>query len=336
MLNETYRKAEGVSQSMFKDFEKLSLQQFYRKWITKEEKTEDESKFLFGSLVDQLAFDMEGIDKEFVIANCQLPSDTIRKIVTKVYGSSDKFERLENADSLITRIASELNYGQGWKPETIINKVVTAGEEFYQFLKKASGKSVISQEDYNHAWDCVQVLRNHPATAEYFNKGQFGVELMFQLEIESKYTFNDLESIQTKGCIDILRVDNISQTIQLVDLKTTRSVREFMKSIKDYGYGYQMSFYTTLVRDWMKTFDGGNLSNYKIIPPFNVVIERYSRAPHIFEYSEADINALKSGDYIRGLKGWHDTLYELSWHINNNEWSYLREMKEKGKIKVII
>lgn len=147
------------------------------------------------------------------------------------------------------------------------------------------------------------------------------------------YSFGDLEVIPLKGCIDILRWNHIDKTVQIIDLKTTRSVKEFAQSIKDYGYGYQMSYYTELLKSLLEST---GRSDYTILLPYNLVIERYNKIPHIFVYNHRDLAALKSGDYIRGIKGWIDTLYEIYWHTHNNEWHFLREMKLKGKIEVII
>ena len=335
MLTEQYQKSTAVSQSMIKDFDKLSLHQFYKKWILQERDSNDSKYLVFGSLVDQLASNPKELDKEFVVANCKIPSDTIAKIVTMVYEQNSELP-LESLSVIILEMATLVNYGQGWKADTVVNKIVTLGNDYFEFLKKTDGRKIISQEDYNDAWGCVQMLKSSPSTSLYFNKDQFGIELIFQQEIIVNHAFSELESIDLKGCIDVLRINHIAHEIEIVDLKYTQSIKEFPESIRKYGYALQLSFYYFLVKEWLKTYDNGSMKDYKIKAPMNVAIERYAKVPHIFEYELRDIFALKSGDYVRKLKGWHDTLYEIFWHMHNHEWNYIREMKVNGKIKVTI
>lgn len=341
MLSKTYQDSTAVSQSMLKDFEKLSLQQFYYKWIVKEP-TEDDDKFLFGSLVDLLAFESEDFHNHFAIADCAMPSLQIKQIVSRVFSDRKKSNGLDTPLGYCAKeilwFAKQVGYGTNYKDTTILDRVITAGNDYFEFLKKTDGKKAVTQEEFNDAMACVHALQTSKHSYPYFSKEQEGIELMYQVEISINHYFtaDTMDYIPLKACIDILRIDHNKKTIQVSDLKTTYSTKGFEKSIKEFGYGYQLSFYTFLVKEWIKTFRDGGMKDYEVIQPVNVVLERWNRSPHIFEYAMRDINVLRTGDFVRGIKGWNETLEELHWHIANDEWFYLKTMVTKGKIQVVL
>ena len=189
----------------------------------------------------------------------------------------------------------------------------------------------------------VNVLTSNLNVKKYFIK-QENEELFHQLEIYTDYELNNGVKIPLKGAIDILHIDHNNKTIQILDLKTSFSAFDFLKSIKQYSYCAQLSFYDYLVRRWI---EDKKYSNYHILPPANIVIDPEYKIPYIYEYDWVDIALEADGnkDFLFNIyqsdlhnekfkKGWKNILEEIGWHISNNMWDMPKELYENKKIKV--
>jgi len=364
MQQASYAGRFGISQSMLKDWEKMSPAKWKRVWVDRAEKDEREDYFDAGSLVDCLAFTPERLGENFVITDMgvQLPSEQIKKIIEKVYELHTNMEKVKAQTSLIVFGTAELkdydnelfelskqpdiNYGKGKYPkERVVKEVLEKGQKYFDTLCEVGGKTIISFEDNVKALEQVEILRTHPVSRPYFVQ-QEGEQLIFQHELFIPlkeydhlpfFRNNNINgSTLVKKCaFDIIRIDHIRRTIQNADLKTSFDAHKhnFMRSIKKFRYGTQVSYYDVMLGQWRDD----NFPGYKIIPPVNIAIDCFLKKPQVYRYKTEDLELLRFGGVDNKgemVKGWEETLTEVLWHIENNIWDNSREMEEHGFIEV--
>jgi len=344
---------------MIKDWEKMSPAKWKRTWVEKSEKKKSEDYFDFGSLVDCLLFTPDLFDDNFIITKIKIPA--VAGIVDRIYemhseqqaplkqiGFPVRPKILNDFHEEILQIAKlpEFNYGKGeYKPERVIKEIVAKGSEYFDKKCEVGGKIIITTEDNIIAMDRVDVLRKDPRSRPYFVE-QEGETLLFQQEIFvplREYSFlpffaeNDMAEhiLYKKGALDIIRIDHIAMTIENPDFKTSydASKNNFIRHIKKLKYGIQASYYRRLLEHWAAE----NYPGYRLLPPFNIAIDRIVKAPMFYRYDTSELSILEKGHpdfHGREVSGWQQSLDEITWHIENNVWDNCREMTEQGFIDV--
>ena len=183
---------------------------------------EEKKHFIIGDGVDiQLTRPIEEFNQKFHISNLQnKPSDTIKSIVNQVYDEAMQMYTLEIrsiSDSLYRDLIIEAcdshNYQPNWKTETRIAKVVEAWE-YWEDLKQAEGRIVLSQEENDLISQIVMSIRTNPTTSKYFETNK-DIEILDQLSIYFSYC-----GIDCKALLDRVIIDHKNKTIQPIDFKT--------------------------------------------------------------------------------------------------------------------
>lgn len=367
MQNQSYRNTWAVSQSMLKKWTFMSPKQWKKRYIDNfNDDDKDEDYFTFGSLVDILLFTPEELDKRFYIGKEKIPSEAIAWIIKEYYKELSLINKktqelnevlpflenlimveLDSSPNLLIQCAnnyvdSDGKYGwqKNWKDETRIKSILEKGKEYFDSIKEADGRKVISPEQNFLALEIKNILQQDNNTKDYFIPTSEN-ELIFQLEIFTEYC----EELPVKGALDILRINHKDKTIQIADFKTSQSAYNFIDSIKKYGYCTQLSFYETLVYDWVIK-ERPEIKDYSLLNSINIVIDVYDLVPYIYEYNVDDILDSKHGNkkYLlhkfginhpfKIKKGWMDILDEIKWHYKNNYWEKSKKMYEEGKIKL--
>ena len=137
---------------------------------------EEKKHFIIGDAVDcQLTKSIEEFNNKFHVSNLQnKPSDTIKSIVNQVYDHVKEIhgrevQTIDRYSNAILDSCNDHNYQPNWKTETRIAKVVEAWE-YWEDLKQAEGKQVLSEEENNLISTIVMSIRTNPTTAPYFKK----------------------------------------------------------------------------------------------------------------------------------------------------------------------
>lgn len=327
MQNEEYSSMIGISQSMIKYFKSNGPLKYKKKYIDKTEKEEESDSFIFGSLVDTLLFTPEVfLDRFYISDSSKKPSEEVCNIVETVFKNAGDLDSMPTPITL-DMLEDELleaakNWNGRWKDEAKAANLIKNGSAYFEFLKLAKGKEIITTSDNFQAVVIKENCLSHPIASKYFVSCP-GVDVLFQVEISCQ-----INGIYVKGAFDILRVDHEAKTVQLVDFKTTQDVQTFIGSIHKYGYGLQLSFYKDLLGWWLLE---KNLSDYKILPCLNIAVDRKEKMPYIFEYSDKDLELEKYGHGSK--KGWLHYLTEINWHQTKNIWTN-KEYYQHGKILV--
>lgn len=369
-----YSSRWAISQSAIKDWYFKSPTRWKEIWIDRQQDLDkNEDNFIFGSLVDTLLFSKDKLNDRFYVGTEELPSKAIESIIKSYYNHIVKHnkeieeinkdipvqeELLEYSleidsssllfymDSYKEKDGDKAGWNIGWKLDTRLNKVKEQGKSYFESLVESSGRKVISPEMNMEAIEIVDILRKNESCKDYFVENEDN-KLIFQLEIFSKYIPLTGEEIPIKGALDIVRFDHKRKTIQIADFKTSFCAFEFLKSIKQYSYCDQLSFYDNLLRNWLIEYCDGEYCNYTVIEPCNIVIDSREKVPYIYEYDWKDINLSADGNiaYLYDLyqtydhnakvkKGWKNILNEIGWHYTNSYWSKPKELHVNGKIKV--
>ena len=235
---------------------------------------EEKKHFIIGNGVDiQLTRPIEEFNQKFHISNLQnKPSDTIKSIVNQVYdlvkeevGSLADKGLLRDHTSKIIDSCNNHNYQPNWKTETRVAKIVEAWE-YWEDLKQAEGKVVLSQEENDLISQIVMSIRTNPTTSKYFETNK-DVEILDQLAVYFPYN-----NVDCKALLDRVIVDHKNETIQPIDFKTMGDQTiYFPKSLRQRRYDIQAAFYTEALY-YFKERDEPNWKNYKILP-FKFIVE---------------------------------------------------------------
>ena len=311
---ETYRKDEAYSYSTLARFEREGFENLDKLY----EKTESPS-LTFGSMVDTIITDgMDEFNKRFFIAQFPKVDDSVRTNIDIIFKECSNTYKtiLDIPDSIIINITNNTGYQKNWKPETRARVLKEKGEQYYNLLFLSKDKTIVTQEDYNEAIDCVHKLYNSPQTEDYFNENYFtsDIEHLYQLKFKGEF-----EGIPVRIMADLLIVNHKTKRIKPIDLKTSyKPEYKFFWSFMDWLYNIQARLYWYTIRQNMDKdpyFKDFILENYEF-----VVISRGTRVPLVWEYPDTT----KTGTLFYGrrqqykCRDWRDILKELHYYQSND------------------
>ena len=295
---------------------------------------EEKKHFLIGNGVDiQLTQSLKAFNEKFHVSNIQnKPSDTIKSIVNQVYdlvkeevGSLADKGLLRDHTSKIIDSCNDHNYQPNWKTETRVAKV---GEswEYWEDLKAAEGKQVLSQEENDLISQIVMSIITNPTTSKYFETSK-DVEILDQLAIYFSYC-----DIDCKALLDRIIVDHKNKTIQPIDFKTMGDQTiYFPKSLRQRRYDIQAAFYTEALKS-KKVYE-----TYEILP-FKFIVESTTNPgnPLVFTCDEEllkigkfgresfrlkGVSSIKLIDMYYGktdeVKGFNQLIEDYKWYLEN-------------------
>lgn len=374
MQRKDYSNTFGISQSALKEFRFKSPKAWKSIWIDKQlDLNKKDDNFVFGSLVDTLLFSPKELNDRFYIADVnKIPKGATEKIIKSVFKGVLNLKAKEvivDDNPLLPEPIVKKDYGLSelkdeileaciaedwqsrWKSDTRVNKIIEEGTEYFNLLAEANEKKIITSETNLEAISVVNALRASELVNKYFKQGKT-YKNIYQLELFYEYIDDEtLQVVPLKGALDIVHVDYDERTVQVIDFKTSYSAYDFLKSIKQYSYCDQLSFYNFLLEEKLKEEEFRKEYNipegFKTLAPINIVIDKEESIPYVYEYNWDDMVISKDGNakFLFELyqtqihaskvkKGWLELIKEIAWHIRNNKWDYPREHYETGSIKV--
>jgi len=289
----------------------------------------DTPSLRFGSLVDVMLTSPEEFDDRFYVADIDKFSDSIRKIVERIYLEHTDFtdQICEIQEDLLINILNEENYQSNWKNRTRIDKIIDLGQDYYTVLKYSTGKIVISPQEFSEARQCVQTLKTHPFTYQIFECNE-DEEIFYQLKFKAK-----VFDVNARCMFDIIRVDHKNKTIELIDLKTTgKNEEEFEKSFLDWNYWIQAQLYRSILLEVLgedEYFGDFTMLDFKFL-----VISKINLCPLIWDTKNIHIEAEK----IKSKFGvtYQSLLQDANWHLQNSKFDYSRKSYENNGVNPII
>jgi len=313
---------------------------------------EEKKHFIIGNGVDiQLTRPIEEFNQKFHISNLQnKPSDTIKSIVNQVYDrvkeTYPNIETIQNYNNAILDACNDHNYQPNWKTETRIAKIIEAWE-YWEDLKQAEGKVVLSQEENDLISQIVMSIRTNPTTSKYFETSK-DVEILDQLAIYFSYC-----DIDCKALLDRVIVDHKNKTIQPIDFKTMGDQTiYFPKSLRQRRYDIQAAFYMQALFQWCIQQD--KYLDYKILN-FKFIVESTVNPgnPLVFTCSSELLDIGKNGrqpyklcdkpyissEYITymkfdEIKGFHQLIEDYKWYMENEFEKNRKIVESQGEFQL--
>jgi hypothetical protein len=191
-------------------------------------------------------------------------------------------------------------------------------EEYYQTLREAYGKTVVSFSKLEATDYTVKVLKTDATTGPIFNGEGFN-----QYPVVYEY-----EGETFKCLIDRLCVNHERKEIGGVDLKKTYAVADFPYQYLKLGYHLQDALYSKAV----EAIRDANYRGYTILPFRYCVIDfpTFSR-PLLWEFQyELENPWVGFTNKGRNYKGIWEILSEIKWAMKNDEWRIKKEHFELG------
>ena len=312
VTEEEYRKSPALSYS--------TIARFHRDGFDGLDKLFDKIEspsLIFGSMVDVLITGgQEEFDSLFVVAEFpSLPDSQINVIKYLFERNSENYNKLSDIpDNLIIAATEVLEFQRNWKPETRSKVIKENGVEYYNLLYISIGKTLISTKDYQDAQECVNALKTHSFTAEFFepdNPFDKTIEKFYQLKFQGEY-----ENIKLRCMADLIIVNHENKTIRPIDLKTSfKKEWNFPSSFIQWCYWIQAQLYWYIIR---QNLDNNDIyKDYELLDYQFIVISNNSKIPLVWEYpdTKAVVNCYYSGNGGIECKNWREIVKELNYYL---------------------
>lgn len=223
---------------------------------------------VFGSVVDALVTGGYGeFNDLFVVADLPQLSENlenIARVLHERYGKDRLFDDI--LDDELAAVGKECDFYANDKYTAYRSKLIRENcREYYNVLSSATGKTLITQKDYNDALACKEAFLNSQFTSGYFQEME-DVDTFYQL----KFKGEDPETHILYRCMaDILKVSHSNKTIYPIDVKTSsKPEEEFPKSYIQWNYNIQSRNYWRLIRQAMNKdsyYKNFTLANYTFL-----------------------------------------------------------------------
>lgn len=308
---------------------------------TKEGSSKSETDGMaLGSCIHAYMLEVDKFYKEYVITDITPPSsDSIRSIIEIIFKEDVErggwaMSKLEEKRIEILQVAKAIGYGQAWKEDTIIEKVLKE-RDYYDTLKSTIGAKIVSKEEAATLEALNRSIASHKkANALMGMKDGLGIEVLNEFEIywskevlrESDVYTGKCTLMKLKSKLDKLILDHKNKKAIYVDLKTTSYPVHFFKtSWAKYQYHRQFAFYRDAIKWYIKKKYG---QEYEI--------ELYCLAmetcfPHrvlLLDVNRVITMREECPDIEIGRVEYLDILQKIAWHEYNNLWEYNREYYE--------
>jgi len=251
------------------------------------------------------------------------PGEVVSRILDEYYASlKEKGLRIFNIDSdkeTLLKIIRFYGYYNNRKDDTVLEGVVKEGEEYFNFLLKNSGKTVIPS-DWKEILEKLSLSILRGSIQEILNPAdKKGLEILSEYEILFEITAesfqNTPEVFECKAKIDRLIIDHNRKTYRIIDLKSTSGLLEtFADSVKRYKYHRQLAFYREAVK---KRLQG----KYREDGLYILTLETTG-------YCRARLFLLDNNMLSAGKEDYQNLLKRISYHTATLNWVYPMEEEE--------
>ena len=330
MIERMRREDEFFSKHFMMSYTGLSKLQFspalfYNHYVMNVREDVDDKYMLEGKLIHCLLLNPEEFDKEFVLNVTDTPSDNPRLLLRTLFNhykelkandADEERETLTDFAPAIIDILKDMNLYQSLKTDAQrVDKIVNEkNENYFEYLKKAEGRSVIDQNVYDFAYDTVERIKSNAKVMEimgYFGDSFNGITQQNEIELVA---FLEGFAFGLRGFIDNLVFDPNEKEIRVNDLKkTSKTIKEFPDSIEYYKYWMQAAIYKKLVESTYLSLP--EYKDWKITVRF-IVVDPYGQ-----------IGPVKITDNT--MQEWEDktnqTLQEAHDHFESRDFSMPHE-----------
>lgn len=241
---------------------------FYTHYVLKEKDDSYDQNMVEGSLIHCLLLDKHTFDDKFMLSPSNTPSDSQRDILDSLYAhykvlknddALDGRESLEDFSPAILDLLEDRNLYQSMKEETRLTKMINeVTVEYWEYLKTAEGKLIISQETYDFAKNVVDKITSNPLVMEcmgFFGDAMNGIKSENEVEFTVKpgeFEGGRLSDFVFgfRAIMDNLVFDNKNKVIRINDLKkSSKTLSSFKDSIEYFNYWIQAALYVEIIQN---------------------------------------------------------------------------------------
>lgn len=271
---------------------------------------------IFGSLVDALVTGGYGeFENLFLVADLPDISENLQNIARVLHERFGDMQFDEIPDNALAQIGKECDFYASDKYASYRTKLIRENcREYFNILTSATGKTLVSQKDYDDAVRCQEALIESPYTGHFF-KTSDDVENYYQL----KFKGEDPETHVPYRCMaDIIRVDHSAKTVLPIDLKTSsKPEEEFPKSYLQYMYNLQSRNYYRRIKAAMLQDD--YYKDFKLLDYTFLVVNRATLSPLPWQDNKTQVSGTVEYNTPSGRKIAIRDPYEIGKEV----WYYL-------------
>ena len=307
-----YRKLPLISYSdlssfVQKGFRSLTMEKFQNSGMSE------------GKILDiLLTGDKNTIAENLAILEFDLPSDNIVAIIQNTIQAL-KLTKQPIPKSLTGTLpiavtnqfhiqAKVLGYGQSWKPEILIKKIVDEGNIYFSFYLENKDKQIVDFSTFEKISDLIPELQLNPYTNDYIVCENEDIEFYDQL----KFSLPDGE-FKIKGMMDRIIVDHKNKTIQICDFKlTNEDEEEFEIRILKFNYDIQAMVYNYIIKEIIK--EDSYYQDFTVLPFKFIVIDPDTNSPIVWQFPDLDVDERIITSYGYPRKSWKSLYKELEFY----------------------
>lgn len=217
---------------------------------------EEKTHLLLGSAIDMK---LTGREEDFantyhVSADLEdKPSGTEMSLIQQVVdelrneGVLSQVDKLADCWNMLAIACVDQQYYKGNPGDKRMNSLIEKGEAYFQDVKAAEGKQVISKEEYATIMQVCDSLRHNQKTAELFNRDAIthreDIHVIYQKIIYFTYKGKRCRAM-LDIVIEFLDEEGNIKSVLALDLKTKNGdVLDFGQSVKSWRYDIQAAWY---------------------------------------------------------------------------------------------
>ena len=279
---------------------------WYKHYVLQEREERTDNHLIEGKVIHALLLDEANFSKNFMILPGNLPGDSTRKVVDKVFNLRGK-DNLKDCMTEIMAVLKEINLHQKLKTDDqrfdkIVNEETIA---YWEFLQTKEGKDIIDMDTLTRCREDAELLKADSRIADLLKLENTNKKITVYNEQKiARGGFAELP-FGLKGILDNIVVDDVAKIMYINDIKTTgKTIEEFQETVEYYNYWLQAAIYVKLVTDM-------NPKDYKVKFTF-IVIDKYQQV-YPFEVSTVTMDAWK-------VK-MDEVLQKAKWHYTNRKFN---------------
>lgn len=285
-----------------------------------------------------LLHDWQERRSDFVIADFEKPSTNIATVIDTLFlKNKESFKAngytWEHLIPEIHTICKENNYGQSWKPDTLIKKIEEGGGKAYlTHLHKNDGKVAVTAATADVLANAIKSINEHPSANKYLKGSDFDDEKVVKESIviwkrEIPLKSGIIVDLLFKSKIDIVKINVEKRLVRITDLKTIGgSIYLFHKgNYKYYRYYRQLAFYKEAVMNMLKDmYPDIELTEWKI--------ECYIVGVETSNQFECQVFKISDKDLELGALEISNAANRIAEHIAKSNWTTpLEYLDSEGK-----
>jgi hypothetical protein len=297
-----YFSYSGISKLLY------SPRLFYSHYILRQREDSVDSHLVAGRATHCLLLEPERFNDEFIELPGKIPTDSNRIIIDHIF--NNQYLPMQNTslelvdfpqeilnqllvNNLYQNLADDKKDTSKTGDSKRLDKMLTDNnKEYFEFLKKKDGKTVIDSNVKQQAESVVEMIKADTRVKALLQLGHDNTqgvtvynELPLQIDLD-KYDFG------FKGIVDNIVVDENIKTIFINDLKlTSKQIQDFPDSVKYYRYDIQALMYLNLVfKKFIEDKEDGE--QWNIIFTF-IVVDKYNQ---VYPFQVSDKTLVEWGE----------------------------------------